>query len=299
MNPLFLSFTTTMVIRMTNNIFTSTLFLFPIFTSVILLGGCSMETQFDTITADEFKRQPLQKDELLTESDLVHLPTPVQKYIRYTGAVGTVKIQNIRIIFDAHMFRKQGDAPMDASSVQYNFFRSPARIFFMKANRLYVPFRVLHTYRNQEASMVVRVASLFNAVDIGGEELTTAETVTILNDMCVFAPATLVDQRLEWKEIDSLSAEVRFTNGPFSVSAVLFFNTAGELINFVSDDRAALQDDGSLKRIRWSTPVRDYRDFNGRKAPAYGEAINHYPDRDFVYGTFTVKQIDYNVPDAQ
>ena len=84
---------------------------------------------------------------------------------------------------------------------------------------------------------MVRVANLFNVVDVKGEDLTTAETVTLLNDMCIFVPGNLYDKRLTWKEIDSLSCAVTIENGKYKVSAILYFNEKGELINFVSDDR--------------------------------------------------------------
>ena len=184
---------------------------------------------------------------------------------------------------------------MKATSVQYNLFGNPARLFFMKASQFLIPFRVLHAYSDQNATMVVRVASLFNAVDISGQELTTAETVTILNDMCLFVPGNLFDKRLSWKEIDSLSSRVTFENGPYRVSAVLYFNAKGELVNFISEDRYALQDDGTQMKEKWSTPVRDYKEIDGRKIPTYGEAIWHYPKGEFTYGKFTLKDIRYNV----
>jgi hypothetical protein len=141
----------------------------------------------------------------------------------------------------------------------------------------------------------VRIANLFNVVDVKGEDLTTAETVTLLNDMCLFAPGNLYDKRLRWKEIDSLSSEVTIENGQYKVSAILSFNEKGELINFVSDDRSALQDDGTLKKARWSTPVSEYKEIDGRRIPAYGETIWNYPEGDFTYGTFKLSSIKYNV----
>jgi hypothetical protein len=139
------------------------------------------------------------------------------------------------------------------------------------------------------------VAELFKVVDIRGEELTKAETVTLLNDMCIFAPGSLIDKRLTWKEIDSLSAKVILTNGKYIVSAILYFNEAGELVNFISDDRSALQDDGSMKQVRWSTPVSAYQEFEGRKIPTVGKTIWHYPEGDFTYGVFMLKRIKYNI----
>jgi hypothetical protein len=264
--------------------------------SIIISPGCSsVQNRYLITVREEFTKQPLSKEKILTQSDIAGLPHPVQKYITYSGAIGKSIPQNFRLEFDAQMTKKPGDKPMDASSEQVNFLENYSRIFFMKASKFLVPFRILHVYEEQKATFVVRVASLFNAVDLSGEQLTTAETVTILNDLCVFAPGSLIDKRLSWKEIDSLSSEVTFTNGVYIVSAMLYFNEKGELINFISNDRSALQDDGSLKKVPWITPLSNYKNFDGRMVSTTGATIYRYPEGDFTYGTFTLKSIRYNV----
>jgi len=244
--------------------------------------------------AEEFASQPLQSETVLPEEETAHLPACVKKYMAFTGAIGKSKPQNMYIEFDADMYRKPGDKPMKSYSMQYNFFGSYSRLFLMKAGKIGIPFRALHIYKNHQASFQVKVAELFKVVDINGEELTKAETVTLLNDMCIFAPGSLVDKRLTWSETDSLSAKVTLTNGQYVVSAILYFNELGELINFISDDRSALQADGTIKQARWSTPVSEYKEFDGRKIPTVGKTTWHYPEGDFTYGVFKLKSIRYN-----
>ena len=262
---------------------------------MMTLTACSSTKIFKQKKAEEFAMQPLQSENTISEKEIAHLPDCVKKYLDYSGAVGKSKPQNVSIEFEADMYRKPGDKPMKATSVQYNFYGNYSRLFLMKASKMLIPFRAMHIYRNHQATFRVRVANLFNVVDLKGEELTIAETVTLLNDMCIFVPGNLIDKRLSWKEIDSLSTEVFFVNGIYKVSAKLYFNEKGELINFVSDDRSALQDNGTMKRARWSTPVRDYKEIDGRKIPTYGETIWHYPEGDFTYGVFKLRTIKYNV----
>ncbi len=250
---------------------------------------------FQIKKTEEFATQPLQPESILTKVETAHLPACVQKYLEYTGAIGKSKIQNLCIEFDAGMYRKPNDKPMKSYSVQYNFYTDYTRLFLMKAGKMGIPFRALHIYKNHEAIFQVKVAELFKVVDVKGEELTKAETVTLLNDMCIFAPGALVDKRLTWTEIDSLSTKVTLTNGKYIVSAVLYFNEAGELINFVSDDRAALQDDGTMKVVRWTTPISDYKEFEGRRIPTSGKTIWNYPEGDFTYGVFKLRSIKYNL----
>jgi hypothetical protein len=263
--------------------------------STKISSGISLAKSTMARIKQEFVNQPLQPSEVLTGEDIRSLPLPVQKYLIYSGTVGKAKPQNVRIEFEAEMFRKPGASAMRSHSCQYNFFRDYTRIFLMKASKTGIPIRARHIYSNQQATFVVRLAGLFNVVNIKGDELTKAETVTILNDMCIFVPGSLTDKRLSWKEIDSLTTEVTLTNGAFIVSARLYFNEKGELTDFVSDDRSALQDDGTLKTFRWSTPVSDYKENDGRRIPGYGETIWHYPEGNFTYGKFSLKSINYNV----
>ncbi|TGL39808.1 DUF6544 family protein [Leptospira perdikensis] len=261
----------------------------------LCLGCQTIQSSFESKVESEFKKQPLFGLTIVTESDIRHMPTPVQKYLRYTGVIGKPKVQNIRITFDELMYQNSNSKPMVSSSDQYNFLKHPARYFFMKANKMGIPFRVLHSYSEEKATMVVRVASLFDVVNLSGEELSIAETVTVLNDLCLFIPSALIDQKITWDPVDRLSAKVIYQNGKYKVSAFLYFNEKGELVKFVSEDRSALQDDGSLRKLRWTTPVRDYKEFNGIKVPTYGEAIWNDPAGDFIYGKFFLKSVEYNL----
>jgi hypothetical protein len=250
---------------------------------------------FQLKKSEEFASQPLKAENILNEPETAHLPGCLKNYLKYTGAIGKCKPQNVCIEFDAEMYRKPGDKPMKSHSIQYNFFGEYSRLFFMKARKAGIPFNALHIYKNRQAIFQVKVAELFKVVNISGEDLTKAETVTLLNDMCIFAPGTLIDQRITWHELDSLSAKVTLTNGKYVVTAFLFFNDTGELINFISDDRSALQDDGTLRQLRWATPVSDYQEFEERKIPVFGKTIWNYPEGDFTYGVFKLRSIMYNV----
>ena len=65
----------------------------------------------------------------------------------------------MRVVIDANMYRKPGQAPMRARSVQYSFFGRPARLFLMEARMFGLPVRALHVYRQEQATFTVRVAS--------------------------------------------------------------------------------------------------------------------------------------------
>ena len=121
-----------------------------------------------------------------------------------------------------------------------------------------------------------------------------AETVTFFNDMFCMAPATLIDKRIQWLEVDSNKVKAAFTNNGITIFAWLYFNDKGELINFISDDRYSAD---AGKKLPWSTPLKDYKEINGYKLAGYAETIYSYPKADLCYGTFSLTNIKYNSKD--
>ena len=228
---------------------------------------------------------------LLTDADISYLPAPVKKYIRYAGVIGKEKVKNMKIIFNGEM-RDKGKPFFKFNTVQYNFFNNPTRLFFMKAKMHGITVPIYHCYKNSTATMQVKLFGLFNVVNVKGNEMNKAETVTVFNDMCLMAPASLIDKRIVWTAIDNLSAQATFTNGINKITATLYFNEQGQLINFISDDRYAVNE---MKQYRFSTPVKNYIQIDGRNIIQYGETVWHYPEGEFVYGKFTLKSIEYNV----
>jgi hypothetical protein len=231
----------------------------------------------------------------LNEEDISHLPAPVKKYLYYTGSVGKPKIRNFRAVFAGSMKQKPGGGWMKIHSQQYNFFDDPARLFYIKASMFGIPFDGLHQYTGNHATMQIKVANLITVVDASGEKMDQGETVTMFNDMCLMAPATLIDTGITWREIDDITVEARFTNGNHTIVATLYFNESGAMTNFISNDRFLSSDGKTYLNYPWSTPVKVWNEVHGRKVPTSGEAIWQTPEGPFCYGRFEIGEIEYNM----
>jgi hypothetical protein len=231
---------------------------------------------------------------VVSEEDINHLPDPVKKYLHYVGAIGKPRVHNCRVVFKGSMKRTKDSKWMDISSRQYNFFADPARFFYIESALYGIPFDGLHAYAGNSATMQIKVASLFQVANARGEKMNQGENVTMFNDMCFMAPATLIDKNIQWETIDSLTVKARFTNNNITISALLYFNEKGELTNFVSDDRFYCEDGKNYYSYQWSTPVKEYKDLDGRKVPASAEAVWHMPGEDFCYARFYTQEVEYN-----
>jgi hypothetical protein len=236
----------------------------------------------------------------VTEADLLHLPPAVQRYLRLAGAVGRPHVSNFRTRIHGRI-RSAADARwMPLAAEQYNFLREPARLFYMTASMLALPVHGYHRYVGSAASMRVKAAGLVPVATANGPELTQSETVTLFNDMCIMAPATLIDPAIAWEDVDGHRVQARFSNAGHTIQAELWFSDSGELTNFVSDDRYQASPDGTtLRRVRWSTPVHGYRSFGAARLAAAGEGRWHGPGGEYAYIELEIDDVEYNVPDGE
>lgn len=243
-----------------------------------------------------FSQPPYFPQQMLTEKDIEHLPPTIQRYIRYTKSIGKPKVNNFKAEFTGRIRGKENEQWMPFSSEQYNFFSVPTRLFFMNATMKSLPVAGYHKYINANASMDIRLLSLFQVQYFDGTEMNTAETVTFFNDLCIMAPAALIDKRIEWEEVNAHTTRARFVVNNHIVNATLFFNDEGALIDFESFDRFNTQKN---KRMRWTTPIKAYTEINGYKLASEADLVYSYPNQEFVYGQFKMKQILYNTSAAK
>ena len=235
---------------------------------------------------------------LLTEADVAPLPPALRRYLILNGAVGQPRVRNFHATFSGRI-RGGPEAPwMSFVGEQYNFFEPPARFFALDARMSGLPVDVFHRFVGSEATMRVRVVSIYPMVDAKGPGMTRAETVTLFNDMCVFAPGALVDADVVWRELHASQVEGTFTHSGNSVRAVLIFGPLGELIDFVSDDRGAVSSDGtSITTMRWSTPLGEYRTFGPHKVSARGTGRWHPAGAEaYDYIELELRDFRVNVP---
>ncbi len=270
------------------------LLLLPVALAALEASPASPRPAFEQ-AAKELLARPPAAPRQLTEADLAPLPSAVQRYLRFAGAVGKPRVWNYRLRFRGGLREGPKDAWMPVEVQQLSTVRPPARLFLAQTSKLGLPVAAFHRYVGSAASFQVKLASLFTVVDAHGEEMTRSETVTLLNDLCLLAPAALADSGLSWREVDADRVEVGFSNAGHTVTAQLLFDPTGALLDFISDDRSRSVDGKVYQRLRWSTPIEAWRDFDGRKLPVSAEARWSLPEGEFAYARFEILEAAYNV----
>ncbi len=264
--------------------------------SIAAYGPSSLRSQYSSDVARAVAATG--PDVVLTEAALVRLPSPVQRYLRFSGAVGQKRPSSFRAHWRGRIRGAATDPWMDFVAEQVNTYgASQDRLFFMDAVMKGLPVDVYHRFIGDEATARVKVLSLVSMVDMKGPQMNHAETVTLFNDIALVAPAWLADPSIRYEPIDDRHARAFFTRGTETISAVLEVDEGGSLVNFSSDDRSMAGKDGkTFTQMRWTTPIRDARSFGPYRLAARGEARWHpASEPDFSYIELELLDVVYNL----
>jgi hypothetical protein len=196
---------------------------------------------------------------VFTESELTHLPQPVQRYFHVCGWPGKPKMCNaaIRIAeMKLKMDLDKGFVPV--KSYQFNSVGEPVRIAYLRSSMLgFIPFSGRDKYQDGNGHMYIKVMNLIPVVDLKGPEMNKAALVTVLAETFL-APSYALQPYMKWESVDDTTARATLTYNNTTVSGTFHFSANGELERFETTDRYMSQKDGSLKQAKWVAIMGNY-----------------------------------------
>ena len=262
------------------------------------LGPASFTAEWEQRTQAALMSTALAEG-VVTEADLARLPDPVARYVRRSGAVGQPRVRSFVAEIHGRIRGGPGEPWMTFNGRQLNTYGDiPQRLFYLDATMHGLPVTVFHVFDEHGASMRGKVLSLLPILDAEGPEMDRGETVTMLNDLVVFAPGALVDAPVQWTRLGSSRVRATYTREDQSVTAELVFSPAGDLVDFISHDRSRASADGaSFTRLRWNTPLTGYGVRGDRRVAVEGVGMwdAPVPEGHFIYIDFYVDDLAYNV----
>ena len=137
--------------------------------------------------------------ETIKEKDIATLPKPVQRYFRYCGYIGKVKMINAKIEFENVFLKRSPNSKwMRLNCHQYNSVLEPTRIVYLKTNILGIfPFEARDKCQNGKGNMLIKLLKLFTVADAKGVEMDKSALVTVLSETFIIPTYALQDY-IEW-----------------------------------------------------------------------------------------------------
>lgn len=258
---------------------------------LIILSSMNLSLRTYSNQKKEIMSGIIDTPKTIQEDDLIGLPIPIQEYLRTVGVIGKETVSSYHIEFTGEMSMNGTYYPIEGvqTSTTYNH----ARLFYMRMSMFNMKIAGLHSFID-DASMKIKLLDIFNVVNESGGVMNQSETVTILNDLVLFAPHFLINDQFTYIVIDDYTVDVTFTRDDVTVTATLIFDEEYKIVNFITSDRYAFVD-GVNVQARWETPMYSYQTIDGLLLPKTGSAIYYYEDGEVdEYIKLDIQDITYN-----
>jgi hypothetical protein len=233
------------------------------------------------------------RSRLVTEADLVGLPEPVQRWLRWSNVVGTAYPVTVRLRQQGEFRMGQDRGWMRFTAQEYYTTDPPGyvwKVIFRMAPLVTVRGR--DRYADGQASIVMRLLSLIPVANDHGPGLDQGAMLRFLNETMWF-PAGVLSPYISWEARDATSAVATMRYGGVSASATFLFDEQGRLINMTAERF----DNANKAMLPWSTPISDYGQFAGIRVPVQGAGVWQYERGEFPYIRLRVTDLEYNRPE--
>jgi len=231
--------------------------------------------------------------DILEETDIRHLPSPVQKWLLNSGAVGQSIIYNGRVEQKILMKMKPDQKNWyTAEALQYTFIDKPAFIWKVdvEMNNL-MNFKGRDKFADGKGAMLIKMNSLIKVVDEQGEKLDEGTIQRYLGEL-VWFPSLAVSPYVNWEQIDEFSARATINYKNTSGSGTFVFNEKGDFVKFTALRYKGNEPDA--KRHEWVLTVDEYTVFENIKVPSKMEATWKLDEGDWTWLNLEITGIRYN-----
>ncbi len=228
----------------------------------------------------------------ISDRDLVHLPEPVQRYLRHSGIVGYKPIQKIHLKQRGTLRTKPDSRWMPLTAKQTFTVNPPSFDWYATAYLGPLPIITAHDFYGEgQGRMHIKLAGLFTMGDASGDALNQGAMLRFLGEMCWF-PTAWLSPYLNWEAIDNHHARVTMTDGKLMDSGILTFDNEGRLLQY---EAHRFQDRGKEPAVKlpWIGKILSEGEFQGLRIPSSMEGIWRQESGDFPYVRLEVTEVEY------
>lgn len=234
------------------------------------------------------------REKILTEEMIEGLPLPVKRYLRFTGAVGTVIPERVYLRQKGRIRKSTATPWMEITAEEYYSMEPPAFIWIGTVNKGGIPvIQVRDKYAQGKGSIQIRPGTVFPLTPVRGERMDQGSLMRYLNEMVFWFPSALLRENITFETIDENTAKIHFTDSGKTVSGTLYFDREGKLVNF----RAERFEMNRNRMEIWETPISAYDKFLGLTLTRKGSGVWKYKEGDLNYIEIELTHLSYQ-PDS-
>jgi hypothetical protein len=227
----------------------------------------------------------------VTEEMLTGLPSPVRRYLSWTGIIGKPLVHTVYLRQQGRIRPGKGQLWLPLDAEEYYAVQPPGFVWDARLHLGPLPVaRARDSYAHGRGSMLIKAASLITVANASGEAMDQASMLRYLNEMMWF-PTALLGDNISFQAVDDTSAQVALTDHGRTASATMRFDPEGRPTEFVAKRSAMAA--GSSQLATWSVPITEYGTFEGLRLPVRVRAVWKLADGDLDYIDVRITQLQY------
>ncbi len=233
------------------------------------------------------------KSEILTKKEIIHLPAPVQKWLKVSGAIDKEKVRTVALKQRFQMKLKPEQKNWKQAFTR-QFFNAENPAFIWTVRMKMAPFvSVLgrDKFIDGKGEMQMTLNGILNLGKETGEKMDEGTLQRYLGET-VWFPSGMVSPYISWQELDPHSAKATMNFKKTSGSGIFYFNSEGFFEKFV-----ALRYYGNAKdtqRFEWVITAQEHSEFNSIKIPSKLEATWMLDSGPWTWLKLEITDIRYN-----
>jgi hypothetical protein len=215
---------------------------------------------------------------------LLYLPKPVQKYLKFAIPEGTPDIDKIHIRHHGRFKIAPDKKWIPIAGDQYFITKNPGFIWRGKTTW----FTAVDRYFPAAGKLTVKLFSLIPIVNATGTHIDEGELQRWVSEHFWFPTNLLNRAYFQWHPIDHHSCKLVFTYQKHVIPFIFHFYKDGA-IKCIECKRYK----DKKTHLKWSGMASDYKRINHLMVPTRVRATWHLPEGDYTYADFQVDEIEY------
>jgi hypothetical protein len=233
-------------------------------------------------------------NEILNEYDLQHLPIPVKKWLKKSGATGREKIQTVWLKQKFQMKMKPTQKRWYHANAQQLFFtQQPAFIWAVRLKILPL-LNVLgrDKFADGKGEMQMKLNGLVNLGKETGPKMDEGTLQRFLGEI-VWFPSAAISPYINWEEVDDFTAKATMNYKGTTGSGTFHFNKDGLLNKFIA--MRYMGNTPDAKRYQWVITAKKHEQHNGITIPVKLEATWMLETGPWTWCNIEITGIRYNI----
>lgn len=252
-------------------------------------------TQFNDKAAAATEQSRGRQSGIITDTQVMRLPEPMQRYLHYAGVVGKEPVRAVRLKQRGSIRQKPEQKWMPFEAEQVFAVTPPS--FTWRARMRLAPFAWIDATDKLAGGHGTMSIKLMSAIPLGktrGPEMDQGSLVRYLGEI-VWFPTAWLFEFIEWEAIDASSVKATMHDAGTSASLVLAVNMQGQPTHLRAD--RYMEDHGRFRLTPWSVQSSEFREADGLYIPTHFDVTWHLPGGDFTWLRGDISEIEYDRSD--